>query len=369
MMRVAIVGCGKIADDHVALIRSIPGCEIVGVCDREELMAGQLAERHKIPGAYPDVQSLLDEARPDVVHVTTPPQSHCDIAKMCLLAGAHVLVEKPFTVNAAEARELTRLAEQRKLKMTVHHEQQFTPPARRMKELIDQGYLGGQPLHVESYYGYDLGQGAYAKALLGDRTHWVRQLPGGLMHNVISHGVAKIVEFLPTDSPTVIAHGFASRFVKQIDEPDIIDELRVIVSDEEGFTAYFTFSSHFRPAFLLLRAYGAANGIEVDHDQQTLLMVPGARYKIFLEKMIPSLKLARQHAGNFAANALRFLRRDLHPKGGSRYLMTRFYDSILHDAPLPVSHRDMVLTVAIMDEIFAQVNVVDIPDCLPAAAR
>jgi predicted dehydrogenase len=367
MMTVAIVGCGKIADDHIALIRSRPDCEIVAVCDREELMAGQLAERHQIRGVFSDVQTLLEETRPQVVHVTTPPQSHCDIARMCLVAGAHVLVEKPFTVNAAEAVELTSLADRLNLKITVHHDQQFTYPARRMHELIDKGYLGGRPVHVESYYGYDLGQASYAKALLGDKDHWVRQLPGGLLHNVISHGIAKIVEFLPTDSPTVIAHGFASEFVRAIGESGIVDELRVIVSDNTGFTAYFTFSSQFRPALHLFRVYGKTNGLEVDHDQQTLVRLPGARYKIFLEKIVPSWNLARQHMANFGGNIARFMRRDLHPRGGSLHLVHRFYDSILSGAPPPVSARDMVMTVAVMDEIFLQLSTARTARRVPAS--
>jgi hypothetical protein len=51
----------------------------------------------------------------------------------------------------------------------------------------------------------------------------------------------------------------------------------------------------------------------------------------------------------------RFLRRDLHPRGGSHFLVKQFYDSIVHDAPLPISYREIVLTVSIMDDIFAQI--------------
>src|SRR5436309_9767793 len=98
MLRVAIVGCGKIADDHASQIQRIKGCEIVGVCDREPLMARQLAERFPVRRCYRVVDELLHDARPDVVHITTPPQSHYDLARRCLESGSHVYVEKPFTV-------------------------------------------------------------------------------------------------------------------------------------------------------------------------------------------------------------------------------------------------------------------------------
>ena len=71
MLKVAIVGCGKIADAHASQIRRIAGCEIVGVCDKEPLMARQLYERFPIRRYFSDVADLLREARPDVVHGTS----------------------------------------------------------------------------------------------------------------------------------------------------------------------------------------------------------------------------------------------------------------------------------------------------------
>jgi predicted dehydrogenase len=84
VLKVGIVGCGKIADSHASQVKRIKGCEIVGVCDRELLMAQQLCERFPIKGYYRNVTELLEDARPDVIHITTPPQSHFDIAKNCL---------------------------------------------------------------------------------------------------------------------------------------------------------------------------------------------------------------------------------------------------------------------------------------------
>src|SRR5207245_8294239 len=152
-LRVAIVGCGKIADAHAEQIRRLAGCDIVGVCDREELMARQLAERFKVERYFDDLGELLEEARPDVVHITTPPQSHFEIARQCLGHGCHVYVEKPFTLDAREAEELVRLAERRELRLTVGNDAQFSPATRRMRELIRDGYLGDAVVDMESYYG------------------------------------------------------------------------------------------------------------------------------------------------------------------------------------------------------------------------
>src|SRR5277367_7099539 len=207
MLKVAIVGCGKIADAHASQIQQLKGCEIVGVCDREPLMARQLHERFPVKRYFTDLSELVNEARPDVVHITTPPESHFDIARFCLEHSCHVYVEKPFAIDATETQGLVDLANQNRLKLTVGHNYQFSHVARRMRAVVLSGYLGGPPMHMESYYGYNLGDPSYARAFLGDKNHWVRRLPGKLLHNIISHGIARIAEFLTTDDPQVIVHG------------------------------------------------------------------------------------------------------------------------------------------------------------------
>jgi len=355
MLKVAIVGCGKIADSHAAQIQRIGGVEIVGVCDREPLMARQLYERFPIKGYFGDLEELLNKAQPDVVHITTPPQSHFDLAKQCLKAGCHVYVEKPFTVDREEAQRLIALAIERGLKITVGHDDQFSHVARRMRTLVRSGFLGGQPVHMESYYGYELSSG-YAAALLGDKKHWVRCLPGQLLHNIISHGIARIAEFLPVDSPRVIAYGYTSPFLRSLGERELIDELRVIVGDDSGTTAYFTFSSQMRPAIHEFRIYGTKNGLIVDQDHEILLTLRGTRLPSYVEKFIPPVAFAKQHLSNLVTNMGTFLRRDFHMKSGMKYLIESFYRSINENTAVPIPYSEILLTARIMESIFVQLS-------------
>src|SRR2546428_13872231 len=117
MLKVAIVGCGKIADAHAEQIQRIAGCQIVGVCDREPLMARQLYERFQDARYFADLDELLHETRPDVVHVTTPPQSHAGVTRACPESGCHVYVEKPFDLPAQNAQELVALPHEQGLKL------------------------------------------------------------------------------------------------------------------------------------------------------------------------------------------------------------------------------------------------------------
>src|SRR5205823_4235766 len=113
------------------------------------------------------------------------------------------------------------------------------------------------------------------RALLGDKEHWVRKLPGQLLHNVISHGVARVAEFLSGDTAHVIAHGFSSPLLRKLGEHEIVDELRVIISDDQATTAYFTFSSQMRPCLHQFRIFGPKNGLVIDQDNETLIRLSG----------------------------------------------------------------------------------------------
>src|SRR4030043_1568935 len=110
MIKVGIIGCGRIADQHAIEIQKIPDCEIVGACDREELMAKQLAERFNAKNYFNDVNEFLAISQPDVVHITTPPQSHYPLGKVCLEAGCNVMFEKPFCLNTREVEELIEVS-------------------------------------------------------------------------------------------------------------------------------------------------------------------------------------------------------------------------------------------------------------------
>jgi predicted dehydrogenase len=366
-LRIAIVGCGKIADQHVEAIRRIPSVSLVGACDREVLMAQQLAERHRIEQFAGDLSDLLTQARPDVVHVTTPPATHFSIALQCLDAGCHVYVEKPFTVTAAEASRLIDRARERGLSITAGHNLQHTWESREARQLVRQGFLGGHPVHVESYYTYSFGDAQYAKALLGDRQHWVRRLPGQLLHNIISHGLARIAEYLTTDDPLVAAFGHTSPLLKSIGEDSIIDELRVHISDRQNTTGSFVFSSQLSPPVNGARIYGSLNSLVVDNVHHTMLRVRRRSYKSYLNYFLPPVHHAMEHLRNSRRNVGRFLRADFHDDSGLKNCIEAFYAAIRDNGEPPVSTREILLIAVIMDRIFEQVRAMK-PGFPPAEA-
>lgn len=358
MLKTGIIGCGKMADNHAHCIEKIPETEIVAVCDREPLMARDMSDRFGISQYFTDVQKMLDTAKLDVVHIVTPPQNHYTLAKMCLQSGRNVYVEKPFTLDTAEAKDLIALANRKNLKIMAGHNAQFSHAMIRMRELVNNGYLGGNPIHMESHYCYDFGDERFAKVLLGDKNHWVRKLPGSLLQNIISHGIAKIAEFITGDDPIVFAYGFTSPFLKCIGQNDIIDEVRVIIRDEKSTTAYFTFSSQIKPSPHQFRLYGPRNSIIIDDDHQIVILEDDKEYKSYLRYFLPPLRYAKQYVWNFRGNLKKFMKNDFHQpnEAGLKILIESFYNSIISNAPLPISYREILLTSKIMDKIFTQIK-------------
>jgi predicted dehydrogenase len=354
MLRVGIVGCGKIADQHVQAIHRIPDCEVVALCDREPLMAKQLGERFGISACFSELSEMLEAALPDVVHITTPPKSHYSLAKQCLESGSHVYLEKPFTITAGEAESLIRVAERRDLKITAGHNLQFTPETLEMRQLLAQGFLGGKPVHLESYFSYDLGDTTYVNALLGNRQHWVRQLPGQLLHNIISHGIAKLAEFLGDDLIEIVATAHQSEQLKNLGAPEVLDELRVLIRDKSGTTAFFCFSTQIK-GLSELRIYGPVNSVMVDIATGSLTRKQSRAYKSYLTYFIPPLKNAREHLRNAGCNVINFLRRRRYQDFGMKELIERFYNSIRLRGEPPIPYREIILTARIMDEIFSQI--------------
>lgn len=354
MIRVALVGCGKIAEAHCDIITRLPDSKIVAVCDLEELMARQMAERFKVESYFDNLDLMLRETRPDVVHITTPPQSHYEVAKKCLQAGCHIFIEKPFTVHGQEIEELINLAESKNLKLTVGTDEQFSSIALEMRNLIAKGWLGGRIVHMEVYYCYDLGDERYALAFLKNRSHWLWQLPGQLIQNIIPHAVIKISEFLEGEKVKVIAEGFTSNFLKNLGESHLKDELRVIVVDGNQTTAYLTFSTQMRPALRQFRIFGSENGLLLDQDHHALIRLRGKNYVSYVDKFVPLNYFARQYRKNMLNNVRLFLKRQFQMKRGLYNLIRLFYQSIENDSAPPIPYNQILLCSRIIDSIILQ---------------
>jgi len=351
-LNIAIVGCGKIADSHVAEIRKLSCARLVAICDLEPIIAEQLAVRYAVPKWYTDFDRMLSEQRLDVIHIATPPHSHLSLTQKAVSAGCHVFLEKPLALNAIDGRRLIECVQEAGRKMTINYWPNFETPALALKEFIARGDLG-EPVHVESYQGYDL-SGRFGQALLSDENHWVHRLPGKLFHNIIDHALSKTAPFVSDEAPEVVARAFRRRPSSHDNTDQLLDELRVMILGS-SVSAYITFCSHARPAGQFLRVYGTKNTAQVDFMLRTMLVDQFQTVPTSLGRLLPPFKSSWKSLGQATRNVREFAASRYHFFAGMNRLLSLFYESVLHDTPVPIPYPEILRVSTIMDEIFAQV--------------
>jgi len=136
-----VIGVGHFGQYHADKLSRLPGSQLVGVVDIDAGRAEEIAARHGVP-SFVDFRDVLGLA--EAVTVATPPVSHYEIARTCLEAGLHVLVEKPITDNLDHASTLIRIARERGRILQVGHLERFSDAGRVVRELVR------RPLYVEA---------------------------------------------------------------------------------------------------------------------------------------------------------------------------------------------------------------------------
>ncbi len=143
--RIGVIGVGFGAQVHIPGLQS-EGVEVVAVCSRREERAQEAAQRFGIAHVFTDYREMLRMDGLDAVSVAGPVPLHHPMTMAALEAGKHVLCEKPFTTDQAKAYEMWQKAKSTGLTAMTGHEFRFASARMRVKELLDEGFVG--PLHM-----------------------------------------------------------------------------------------------------------------------------------------------------------------------------------------------------------------------------
>jgi predicted dehydrogenase len=141
-VRFGVLGTGRIAAKFTEDLARSPGCEVVAVGSRTTDRAASFGHDHAIARAYGTYEDLVADPDVDIVYVAVPHPGHRDTAMLCLEAGKPVLVEKPFTMNLAQATEVIDTARARGLFCMEAMWTRFLPSFRHIRQLLDDGQLG-----------------------------------------------------------------------------------------------------------------------------------------------------------------------------------------------------------------------------------
>lgn len=177
-LTIGIVGAGGFADFAAKCFLQVPGIQIVAIADVNSVAADQLASQLSAK-AYYDYESFLQDGNISLVYIATPPFLHYSQSKAALLAGKHVICEKPAAIKTSEAEELAALARSMKLLYVVNLMQRYNPLSIVVGKIVKEKILG-EFLHgfFENY--------ASDEKLNPDHWFWDEEKSGGIF---IEHGV------------------------------------------------------------------------------------------------------------------------------------------------------------------------------------
>lgn len=245
-MKAALIGAGQIARQHITCLKTLPGIELAAICDLSPATAEAAAERYGIQGWFTDHRAMLEKVRPDVVHVTTPPISHFQLAMDAFDAGAHVIVEKPATSTFEELKALVRRAQEVGRHVVEDHNYVFNNGPQEILRRIEAGRFGAVT-HVEVLICLDiLRPEGFADP---NSPHPALTLAGGAIADFLPH-LASLAHLFVGPHRTA-----QTVWIKR--KPSILpfDEFRAVVDAERG-TAALGFSSNSQPDAFWLRVYG-----------------------------------------------------------------------------------------------------------------
>ncbi len=346
-LRAAVIGTGKIAEEHLRFLKESDCTRLVGVCDLSKAMAEFAANRFSADGAFTNYCEMLKSTKVDVVHVLTPPHTHVKIAGDCLRAGAHVIVEKPITLALDEFEELWSLAEKHGVRLIEDHNYRFNKPIREMERMVAAGRIGeiGE-VEVSMALGIRGEGGRYADENLPHPSH---QMSAGVLHEFMTHWCYLLRRFMPRVDLVSAAwsnHGGGDLF--KYDDLDAI----LIGGSVHG---RIRFSCRTWPERFRVVVRGSGGTLETDLFQPYVgVWVPRGGP----EQLTPVI--------NQRANGVilkRAARRNLFqkimqvtPYEGLRSFLELTYDALASGDTLPVGYEDMVGALGLIEKLLDEGN-------------
>jgi predicted dehydrogenase len=344
----AVIGAGRVAQQHLACLAGMPGVRSVGVCDLSRVLAESAADRFGVENWFTDHNLMLREAHPDVVHITTPPASHYRLAQDCLNAGAHVFLEKPATVRFEEFTALRALAEQKGKRLIEDYNYLFNEPVRRLLDQLKAGELG-EVVHVEVHLCLNVLDKDYP-AVDPNIHNPVLDLTGGVIADFLPH-LASLAYFFCGP-----VHSVRTLWDKRtVSSPLPYDELRAVLRGTRA-TAALVFSAHAQPDVFRLTVYGSRGRATADIFENRLTR---AAQRDVPKPLIPLVN-ALEEAKVVRRSAWGLLWRKLGGGPGAYeglwLLIHRVYESVAAGTPSPISLEDMFEVNRLVDEIKKEGN-------------
>ncbi len=199
-LRVLTIGAGYFSAFHHDAWQRLPEVELVGVCDRDAAKARAFAERFGVAAWGCDAARMLDDLRPDLVDIATPPETHAVLIRLAMARRVPTICQKAFCRTLEEAEAMARLAEEAGTLLVVHENFRFEPWHREVRRQIDEGRIGEV---YQASFRLRPGDGQGSDAYL-DRQPYFQRMERFLVHETAIHFI-DVFRFLLGEVEAVLA--------------------------------------------------------------------------------------------------------------------------------------------------------------------
>jgi predicted dehydrogenase/nucleoside-diphosphate-sugar epimerase len=323
-----LIGTGKMGLNHLKAIGACTGVEIVGVADPQADVATLQPLLPAGAAIVGSLAELVERARPDVVHIVTPPHTHASLARAALDAGLHVYVEKPFTLTRAEAEALLAYAGEKGRRICAGHQCLFEHAAIEGRAALARL---GTIVHVESYFSF--------KTVRRSIT------PIDQAKDILPHAVYMLVDYLRAGSPDLAATPVQLLGADASADGDVYGVLSL-----GACRGLLVVTLRGRPVEQYLHVVGTNGSMRVDlvSDAVSGLEGPGASA---VGALMAPYRLAWQGVTRSTSGFSRRIRGRKFGYPGHKELCQAFYDSIRGTAAAPMTAASILETVDVCETI------------------
>jgi 2-alkyl-3-oxoalkanoate reductase len=329
-LRVGIVGCGRVANQHVFAIQASGRAQVAGIADPNQENARQLATLAGTDNVHSSLEDMLHSTQLDVVHIVTPPAYHYAHAKMILDQGVSVFLEKPLVFSAAELRDLYQRAAAKQVSLCPDFTLLFHPHLQQAVTMVEGGQLG-RVQHVDCHMYLEPADLHGPEIKESSGLHWSYRLPGGPLHNYLSHPLSMALFFagVPEDMKV---NGSSSGMLTG----GLVDQLSMQIQGSRC-TASVSFSLAIQPACTDVRVFCEKGTFTVNFDSQTLLLERPSALPRAVSRGLAGFATGSQLAKQSTTNIVKFVLRKMVPYAGLRLLTSRFYESLQTSSAPPIT--------------------------------
>lgn len=338
-LKAAIIGAGFISQEHLKFLESSTLALPVGVCDLSAAAASYAADRFNAGKSFNNYQAMLDEAKPDVVHVLTPPHTHRKIAADCLQSGAHVICEKPITPTLEEFHQLWEIAQSCDRHIIENQNYRLNGPILDIEKLVQDGTLG-KVQEVEVRLVLDIRSGGrFADTNLPSPVH---KLPAGVIHDFLPHLCYLVLDYLP--GVDRVSAAWSNHEEDDLFKFDDLDALLI----GSHVHARIRFSCHTQPDCFTFCVRGSKGYAETDLFQPYVRSViprpVGKQLTPLANHFITGLEFASASVRNFRRKVMQRTSYE-----GLHALLGETYSALIQNKPLPIQFTDMEQSIRLIE--------------------